>query len=127
MGANFRKIASNRAQRVSGNDKIKLSTSSLESSQKYPEVKNFNPEQCLEISSDGMSDSQPAGVRISKQASGVRSNAGRRRPTEDYGELAWQNERGGLVDQNDVDLTNDLDQTEDELVYNQGDMGLARK
>ena len=86
VGANLRKIASNRASRVSGGDKIKLSTSSLESSDKFPRVADFNPGQQLEISSDGMSDSQPIGI-YSKPS--MRSPAGRRRPTEEYGELAW--------------------------------------
>ena len=43
IGANQRKIASNRANRVSGGDRIKLSTSSLESSDKFPRVADFNP------------------------------------------------------------------------------------
>ena len=105
IGADQRKIASNRATRVSGNDKIKLSTSSLESSQKYPQHADFNPEQKLEISSDGMSDSQPIGEI---------SNAGRRRPTEEW-DNAWSSQRGGQMEQNDPDMTNELDQTEDEL------------
>ena len=82
IGVNQKNIVSNRA---SSNGKIKLSTSSMKSSQKYPKQTNFNPEQNSEVSSDGVSDQQPIEVV---------SNAGRRRPTEDW-ENAWSNERGG--------------------------------
>ena len=85
IGADERKIASNRATRVIGNNELKLSTSSLGASQKYPQHADFNPQQELEISSDGMSDSQPIGEI---------SNAGRRRPTEDW-DNAWSSQRGG--------------------------------
>ena len=82
---NQKKIESVRTTNNGGNDKIRLSTSSLKSSQKYPKHANFNPEQDSEVSSDGVSDQQPIEVI---------SNAGRRRPTEDW-ENAWSNERGG--------------------------------